>query len=204
MVEAFCIASGPSLTHEDIEKVRIWREERRQDRFVIVTNTTFRWALWADYLYGMDSKWWKANPCEGGYASYAEEAKATFKGELMTCSQAYRQHKLTFVPSLYKWASYGNSGAGAINLARHKGARTIYLLGYDAQKTGGKSHCHGDHPKMLANASSMRSWQDQFNRLQSNIGKKGIKVFNCSRETALKTWPRMKLEDVIVKITQAA
>lgn len=204
-VEAFCLASGPSLTMipDDLEKVRAWRNEK-EDRIVIVTNTAFRYALWADFLYGMDSKWWKAKPDTGGYASHAEEAKATFKGELMTCSQAYRVHKITFVPRLYKWSSYGNSGTGAINLARHKGARLIYLLGYDCQRTNGKVHCHGDHPKVLSNATSMRSWPDQHKRLESIIGKKGIKVFNCTRCTALKVWPRMTLEEALAKTAQAA
>jgi hypothetical protein len=60
-----CIASGPSLTAEDVERVRAAGHP------VIVTNTTFRLAPWADVLFGMDSKWWK---------EYHKEVDSVFTG----------------------------------------------------------------------------------------------------------------------------
>src|SRR5690348_256930 len=48
-----CIASGPSLTADQCEQVRKWRQEETQEqekRRVIVVNTTYQIALWADAL----------------------------------------------------------------------------------------------------------------------------------------------------------
>lgn len=179
-VEAVCMASGPSLTVEDIERVRVWRQSG-SDRLVYVTNTTFRNALWADVLFSMDGKWWRA---------YSTEAKATFKGELVTSSQAYKSYGITFSRHL----TFGNTGAGMVNLAFHRGARRIILLGYDAQVINGKVHHHGDHPAPLHNALSHSHWPGQFARLADALKGKA-EIINCSRETALKCWPRVALED---------
>lgn len=181
-VEAVCLASGPSLTGDDIERVREWRQSA-SNRLVYVTNTTFRNALWADVLFSMDGKWWRA---------YSIEAKATFKGELVTSSQAYKSYGITFSRHL----TFGNSGAGQINLAFHRGARKIILLGYDCQITNGRVHHYGDHPKPLCNALSHAHWPGQFARLAEALKGK-VEVINCSRATALKCWPRMALGDAL-------
>lgn len=181
-VEAVCLASGPSLTGEDIERAREWRQGA-SNRLVYVTNTTFRSALWADVLFSMDGKWWRA---------YALEAKATFKGELVTSSQSYKSHGLIFSRHL----TFGNSGAGQINLAFQRGARRIILLGYDCQMTNGKAHHYGDHPLPLQNALSHSHWPGQFARLAEALKGKA-EIINCSRETALKCWPRAPLENVL-------
>lgn len=180
-MEAVCLASGPSLIQEDIETVRQWRE--RTGGLVYVTNTTFRSALWADVLFSMDGRWWRV---------YALEAKATFKGDLVTSSQSYKSYGITFSRHL----TFGNTGAGMVNLAFHRGARKILLLGYDAQLTNGKVHHHGDHPKPLCNALSYPHWPGQFERLAQALKGK-VEIINCSRETALKCFPKMSLEDVI-------
>lgn len=198
-VECVCLGSGPSLTAEDIETVRKWRDGFSLGRFVVVTNTTFRSALWADVLFAMDGKWWNAKPGDSGFTSFALEAKATFKGRLVTASQSYKTHKIEFS----RHVTFGNTGAGAIHWAYHNGARRIILLGYDCQKTGGKAHHHGDHPKPLYNALTMSSWPDQFKRLADALKGKA-EIINCSRETALKCFPRMPLEDALAKTAQAA
>ena len=51
-----CIASGPSLTPEDVQAVKEWRDAGKGK--VIVVNTTFRAAPWADAMFAMDAKWW--------------------------------------------------------------------------------------------------------------------------------------------------
>lgn len=87
-----------------------------------------------------------------------------------------------------------NSGAGAIALAASLGAERIVLLGYDAQKTGGRAHWHGDHPEGMGNAGSVGKWPGQFDALAKTL--RGVEIINCSRETALTCWPRQPLESV--------
>lgn len=186
--EAVCLGSGPSLTQEDIETVRQWRE--RTGGLVYVTNTTFRDALWADVLFSMDGRWWRA---------YAGEAKATFKGECVTSSQSYKSYGITFSRHL----TFGNSGSGMINLAFHRGARRILVLGCDCKKINGRAHHHGDHPLPLHNALSMTHWEGQFNRLAEALKHKA-QIINCSPDTALKCWPRMSVETALADAEKVA
>lgn len=128
----------------------------------------------------MDRDWW---------GRYVVQARREFAGELvcpLVNCHGVRQAKF----------DHGsNSGAGAISLAAHTGARRIVLVGYDCQLTGGRSHWHGDHPKGLGNAGSLPQWAAQFGSLARRL--RGIEVINCSRETALTCFPRAALEDVL-------
>jgi hypothetical protein len=189
-----CIASGPSLTEEDCEAVRLAGHP------TIVTNTTFRRCLWADAVVGFDSRWWNAvdDECKrAGFATYAEEVKATFRGQRFTCSQL----KTLGASSLYQvpwFRLFANSGASAISLAISGGASRVVLLGYDCQRTGGKSHWHGDHGKTmqgraLSNCKSLPEWPAIFARVAKFANGKGVDIVNCSRATALQCFTRMDL-----------
>ena len=127
----------------------------------------------------MDREWWKR---------YLEQAKAEFHG--------LRFSPLTGLAGVkhVKFVHGQNSGAGAISLANHWGAKRIILLGYDCQKTGGKSHWHGDHPRGLGNAGSIGTWPLQFYTLSKRIN---TEIINCSRETALTMFERRPLEEVL-------
>jgi hypothetical protein len=177
--EAVCLASGPSLTPEDVETVRKWRRAS-PERWVIVVNTTFRFAPWADELYAMDRAWWRM---------YAEEVAQVFQGERTTPLKHIRVAK-------HRTIDHGkNSGIGAIALAISRGAKRIMLLGYDAKYSPeGKRHHHGDHPEGLGNAVSVARWPGDFERAARRFA--GPEIINCSRDTALTCWPRAKPEDV--------
>src|SRR5690606_22951346 len=171
-----CIASGPSLTADDCEKARAWRSQGR-GRAVVVTNTTFQLCPWADALYAMDRAWWN---------KYRAQVAAGFRGECLTSAQNVPGAKTVI------FRQGGNSGAGAMSLAEHFGARRIILLGYDCQYTGGKAHWHGNHPKGLGNAASLPKWQAQFAEMAGHLAH--CHIINCSRHTALPFWPRQRLE----------
>lgn len=137
----------------------------------------------------MDAVWWE---------HYLAEVKSTFAGERFSHGS---RAGVTKVRTDYYRQQGQNSGAGAIALAHHFGARRIYLLGYDCQRTGGKAHWHGDHPvvldpkRRLGNAGSLPKWPAQFRELLRFVP--GAKIINCSRETALTAFPRARLEDVL-------
>lgn len=90
-----------------------------------------------------------------------------------------------------------NSGYQAINLAYHFGVSRIILIGYDMQRTEGRSHWHGDHPKGLTNAEGVAKWASRFPQLAADLEREGVEVVNCSKETALNCFKRARLEDVI-------
>lgn len=184
-----CIASGPSLTAADVERVRCWRAEAEAgpstERAVIVTNTTFRIAPWADVLYGFDIAWWK---------HHVEEVDRVFSGE--RCSQAKLPSRYR-VTHLDKVPHFGNSGSAAMYLAAHRGAKRIVMLGYDCQHTGGKAHWHGNHPGKLGNAGTVKSWPAKFAMLADALEKRGVEVVNASRVTALECFQRADLETAL-------
>ena len=185
MAEAVCIASGPSLTVEDVEMVRGWRASA-SDRFVVVANTSFRIAPWADFQFAMDDKWWRV---------YRDEFKRSFKG-LGYCQNGSAAIGYAVTLSKTKgFETFGNSGSACVMLAHYKGARRIVMLGYDCNRTGGKSHWHGDHPRGLGNAGSLHKWPIMFDRLAAAV--KDAEVINASRETRLKCFQRLPLAQAL-------
>jgi hypothetical protein len=90
----------------------------------------------------------------------------------------------------------GNSGHQAMCLAYLLGATSIYLLGYDMQRTGGKSHFFGEHPKGMINGNYAK-FLPQFNKLATDLQREGVEVINCTRQTALTQFRRAELASVL-------
>jgi hypothetical protein len=193
-MEAFCLASGPSLTREDVELVRAWRGE---DRFVYVVNNTYQLAPWADLLFVGDGNWLE---------HYGPSC--TFAGKRVTASQRGRIDSWQVVPQGFQW--FQNSGAGAIAWAIHQGAKRVHLLGYDCQKSGGKAHWHEPHEgvlkhgRKLRDAPNIKDWFTSFGGVATVAKSKGVEVLNCTRATALKCFPRATLESVVEPAAVAA
>jgi hypothetical protein len=178
-----CLASGPSLTPEDVEKVREWRCTAT-GRAVIVCNTTFRLAPWADALMAFDARWWRF---------YLKEVEEGFKGERFAntyAASAYGAHRL-----MAPFNGFGNSGASAVALALWRGAERVLMLGYDCSLgPNGETHHHGSHPANLSDAETLKKWPVRFAKLAELADGRAV---NCSRVTALKCFPRARLEDVL-------
>lgn len=138
----------------------------------------------------MDRQWWEV---------HSAEVAQSFRGERLTVHSLPGRHGTEKVMHDGKPLNpHGNSGAGAIELARISGARRILLLGYDCQHTGGKKHWHGDHPAGTAGNAAPKTvakWPAQFRKVAATLA--GIEVINCSRETALTVFPRAELERVL-------
>jgi hypothetical protein len=190
-----CIASGPSLTEEDCELVR------QSGHVVIVANTTFRLAPWADALFAFDVKWWD---------EYHKEVDEVFKGRRFGYSTPCVRYGAESLFFEAWFNSFSNSGACAVGLAIAAGAKKIVMLGYDCQKTDGKVHWHPDHPSRMsektarkrwpggmANAESIKRWPSQFKNVRIYADNNGARVINASRVTALDCFERANLEDVL-------
>lgn len=129
----------------------------------------------------MDRAWWR---------KHGAEAAKQFRGDRLTSSSGCPFAKTV------KFDRGDNSGAGAMSLAEHFGARRIILIGYDCQYApDGKRHWHGDHPKGLGNAVSMPKWKAQFHEMAGKLGH--CEIINASRATALPFWPRMSLAEAL-------
>lgn len=189
-----CIASGPSLTQDDIEYVKT-------NAMVIAINDVYKQAPWADVLYGCDRAWWDLQ-----YKSNLNEISA-FRGNKY--SLQYDKNKVQKLEigatqglerEWPKLATGKNSGHQAVNLAYHLWAKEIILLGYDMQMTNNQVHYFGKHMQPLKNPEKklMKFWVKKFETLVKLLHKEGVEVINCSRETAIseKICKRAKLRDI--------
>lgn len=186
-----CAASGPSLTAEDVDYVRGKAK-------LVVVNTTFRLAPWADVMYAADLSFWN---------QYGAEIARVFHGERWTCAErAHRDFDCRLIRttpgngfSLVKdrITTGGNSGYQAVHLAALWGAKRIVLIGYDMQRTGGQEHWHGPHEGGLRNGRNYDFWVRRFEPLARDLKKRGVEVVNCTRKTALKCFQRDTLESVM-------
>jgi len=190
----FLIASGPSLTQDQVDHVRGKGK-------VLVINDNYLLAPWADYLYFCDETWFN-------WHKDRKEFKE-FKGKKYSQTESWRDNKeaiacgTTFIASEHKDGlstnpdkiyQGSNSGYQAINLAYHLGAREIILIGYDMQFTQGKAHWFGDHPNNVK--SNYNTWMRFYERLAKDAKKLGLKIINCTKETALTCFPREDLNGI--------
>jgi len=199
-----CIASGPSLTQEDVD---FCRDRAR----VLVVNNNYAMAPWADWLYAGDYQWWRCH-LRGSHGNRDWKAKLdAFTGERWTLDRKAAQDfglrwiedasgpnkamRLCCEPG--KVYNGANSGFAAINLAWHFGARRIVLLGYDMQRTGGVAHWFGDHPPELSSAADYPAFRSFFPLLAADLAADGVAVINCSRATALECFKRSTVQEVL-------
>lgn len=180
-----CIAPGESLTPEDVEFCKGKAK-------VYVVNDCYKIAPWADVLYAADTSWWDHH-----------KGAPEFTGQKWTVSQqAADKFKLNYIAGYNNkpWgdtqdgiATGGNSGFQALNLAALHGAQRVILLGYNYGFTH-KKHYFGDHPPEINRPSNYKEW---LTRLEMAAKYIKIPVINCSRESAIKCFPRLSLEEAL-------
>lgn len=171
------IASGPSLTDEDVEAVRGLKK--------IAVNTTWKKVRDCDVLFAGDHKWWMTNGKEVDIP--ARRVSLSYNSERQYGAKRFRSNAA-------KRGGY-NSGCVAIEYAIRNGAGKIILLGFDCSVRNG-THWHGDHKKSPnPNDAKCHLWRKQFAELRRIYP--DADVVNCSRYTELKTFPILSLEEVL-------
>jgi hypothetical protein len=181
------VASGPSLTQADVDYVK-------GKARVIVINTSYQLATWADVLYACDERWWRWHKGAKDFPGlkFALTKASAYWG--VTVLRNTGSNGLEHDPSGLK--NGRNSGYQAMNLAVHFGVRRIVLLGYDmAPGTNGRAHWHKEHPVSLV--SSYRHFRKQYETLVKPLAKVNVEVVNCTRKTALECFPCAPLETVL-------
>lgn len=188
------LASGPSLTADDVELVKLAEVP------TMVINTTFRMAPWADYLYTNDDDWLDWHLTELG---------ATFNGQIW-CGHADYAHVdgvhhvpfdrdcdgLAHKPGHISWGM--NSGGAALSLAEMLGYQRLILLGYDQQWQGDRPRWHGKHPEHLQNRKpGFHRWREYFERVAQQAPARELEIINCSRETSLTCFRREPLRSML-------
>ncbi len=188
-----CVASGPSLTADDVAYCRGRAK-------VIAVKDSIRLAPWAECVYGAggdSGAWWKINgPALMWYDGlrYTLDPAAEKWATVLTNTGFVG---LESDPSGLKTGK--NSGYQAINLAVHLGAARIVLLGFDmTDGPAGEQRWFGAHPW------ATRPWRELgqmvapiFETLVQPLADEGIEIINASRRTALTCFPRMSLAEAL-------
>lgn len=191
------IANGISLTRADIDKAL----ELAPDATVIAISDAYHLAPHATFLYSCDYKWWnwhyasvRGSGFEGRLLSIDPIAVGRFEAvEQIACVDAAAAR-----PGLCKSRNAihngYSSGYQAVHIARNMGATKIVLLGFDYGATG-QGHWFGGHPDN--SVSDFPVMVRAFDSLAQDLIDEGIEVINCTRETALRCFPRMTLQDAL-------
>lgn len=185
-----CVATGPSLTAEDIEYCR------GRARVVAIKDAV-RMAPWADVLYGAGGDrgaWWTTyGPALAEFAGL----RYTLDPHAARWATVLKNTGWTGLESHPDGLRTGkNSGYQAINLAVHVGASRIVLLGYDLQAEGDRDHFFGAHP-YRTKPNAYRDFRDMFETLVEPLRQLGIVVVNATRRTALACFPQASLEEAL-------
>ena len=201
------VAAGPSLSDDQCAMLT---ERRAEDGCrVFVVNNAYRYVPTADLLYACDFSWWKFH--HGVRATDGQPGVAAVcpRIEKYSCENAamrpYGTSLARLVPgrgilepgkSVQREIRRGSGGGfQAAGLAIAYGATNIILVGMDCKKSrAGLSHRHGDHPLPLRNDQPFKTWADEFDSMAGPARQYGIRIVNCSLDSAIRAIPVSDLE----------
>jgi len=188
--KTFLIGGGSSLTGFDFEKLK-------SKGHVIVINDALARIPWADSFFTEDYRW----------LVNRKEMLKSFKGTVYLavpedkapCNISHyllkRKYTEGFSEELDEVYLGGNSGFGAFNLAYILGATEIYLLGYDfCVSENGKKHFHDGYTwDSPAGTRYFKKWALNFRFAFPYIKERGVKVLNCSEDSAIDCFEKISL-----------
>lgn len=211
------LGGGPSLTLAQVEMVKVAHEIGGVR--VIAVNDTYLWAPWADAHYAADAHWHRwhtdgiAMPLLGMSADQVCKRWAAFAGQ--KCSIENNGGNVTDESVHLLRNAHGNrhgfglsldpralvtgrnSGFQALNLAILSGVKKVILLGFDGRVgADGKTHWFGDHPKPTS-CAAYPLYRQAMSAAESDIAAADVTVLNCSPGSAIDSFPKVALEEVL-------
>ena len=188
------VASGPSAAACDLEPIR----GRAR---VIVVNSSWRLAPWADVLYASDGPWWAScapAPAEftGLRATRSDDPVAGAQRVGMNIGLGLQPGQTGFVvrPAQIGW--FDNSGAEAANLAIMLGSRRIALVGFDMHTRAGV-HWHGEHGGDLRNPddATLAAAAMALDSAAPSAAAAGVEIVNAAADSRLQAYRKMAWPD---------
>lgn len=191
----YVVGGGPSVSCDEIAKL--------EGRRVIVVNRAYKDAPWADVLFFWDCDFWTT------WLSSIRQ----FAGLKVTACERHRDsdelHVLERVLSVEgigtdpaKLHQNRSSGACAIELARHLGAKRIVLVGFDMRKVGGRDNYHSDYPKpdRYPKRPDKYAWfLGAFPAIARDLEAQGIECVNATPGSALTLFPFTTIDDELAR-----
>ena len=187
----YIIGGGPSLNDCDLTLIH--------DKRVIGVNQAFRLGSWVDVLYFGDCSFYKDN---------IKDIRAFAGLKISSCGRIPVQgwpgvlrlkrkkpRGIETRPNSVSWN--GNSGASAISIAAHLGAKRIVLVGFDMRKVEEKHHWHSHYKDRGKTWDPYIVHMKGWPTIAQDAKKIGIEIINATPGSAITEFPFMPLEDTL-------
>lgn len=189
----FIVGGGPSLSGFDFRRLPPGR--------TIVVNRAWESMPWARILFSIDSLYyrWAAKKPETdprrfpGLKVWIDTYGFPYQDVLLAKSRGERGLSESLELGLYHGS---NSGYGAIGLAACLGADPIYLLGFDMDFAGPRTHFHSGYP-MGTGRDKVARYIENFDDLAPRLKARGIRVVNLNPDSALDCFEKAMPEEAL-------
>lgn len=202
----YVVGGGPSLApHVDALK---WRHEfyvlgvNRAAELLGPTNVDATFSLdrmFIDRYHDRLYEW--ANPEDPYHEVYLAVAAGWDESHALVPGATYLERRamagLSEDPAAV--ANGLNSGYGALNLATLKGAREIYLLGFDFNEPAPTEPTHWHDGYDWGNRSAVKYWSRwaaRFDAAAADCERLGVKVWNANPTSLVRAFPFVTYEDL--------
>jgi len=215
---AFVIANGPSLTLNDIEKIRNEITFAANKIWLMFNQTQWR----PRYYVVVDKLMMEQNYLE---IEAVESKNKLYADFLMTSTQKPLKNGIYFKTDMNATHFDMNKGIytgptvvySMISMAIYMGIKEIYLIGLDHSfiipkqykeyqeenkiiiSQGEKNHFHKDYIKVGEKVAQpeIESLDEAFHKIHLLAKDKGVKIFNASRQSKLNEFEFVNLDEVI-------
>jgi len=172
-------------------------------KHVIGVNNAYQIGTWIDVLFFGDSSWQLVHrlkliewpgikvTCVPRFGGLPEER---MEGIKYLAKDASHNKGISSNPRRVSWNT--NSGASAINLAVHFGAKRIFLLGFDMGRVGKHTHWHGSHgntPKKLPYYRHLKG----FPIIMEDAKVMGVEILNVNINSKIDDFPKITLQEAL-------
>jgi hypothetical protein len=179
-------------------------------KHVIGVNISFMIGNWIDIVFFGDN----------GFFMRYQEGLSKYPGLRVTCSSIHSTKTVNWVkvllkdnehvkgisknPKMISWN--GNSGAAAINLAAHTGAKRIILVGFDMNLNENKNqHWHDIYQRgKIDTPEKWRKMQPTFERhlkgfeqIAIDAKQMGIEILNASPTSEISQFPKYTVKELL-------
>lgn len=194
---AFVLASGPSLTHAVVEKVR--------RRHTIAVNSSCLLAPWAEVLFFTDSSWYEQHrDIVANWPGLVICMSRTAKRELPDkVKRVLGEGDPDLPPSFHRRGAIQqgrSSGHSALSLSVALGAKPNIMLGFDMRLVDGRQHCHSDYGArdVKAEADTYRlNFVPGFAGWNAAAIAGGTEILNATPGSAVTEFPMVDLDEVL-------
>jgi len=194
--DVYILGGGPTLLQNDLSLIH--------NEKVIGVNNAGLLGSWVDVLWFGDMKWWQ----------WHRHSLKDYHGFLLCCNP--KMKKWPRIKTLSRGKPQGidersdfiswnrSSGASAINLAYHFGAKNIVLLGFDMKMATvngvEKKNFHDDHKEKHHNPFARHL--KCFPIIARDAERLGVRIINATLGSVIKDFPITTLEDAMTAIKE--